>query len=168
MRRNGLDASDGLVEELSVLDAIVSAVVWVIFGMVLFVAFSAVMALALAAGMRACSEESTSPAAATAAAPDAPAVPASPAAAPENDATSEAAGSSAETLTMWRSVAPSPSALRRRLGVIDTNGERVPVFESERFARGAAMRGMVLLYGKLTDLAQLRETWVVAPKHWMN
>ncbi len=69
---------------------------------------------------------------------------------------------------MWRSVAPSPPALRGRLGVIDTDGERVPVFESEQFARGVAMRGMALLYGKLTDLAQLRETWVVAPKHWMN
>ncbi len=153
------------------LDAIVSAVVWVIFGFVLFVAFSAVMALALASGMRACSDESSAPSPATAAAPDVitvPAVPASPAAAPENDATSEAAGPGAETPAMWRSVAPSPPALRRRLGVIDTDGERVPVFESERFVRGSAMRGMVLLYGKLTDLAQLRETWVVAPKHWMN
>lgn len=67
-----------------------------------------------------------------------------------------------------------PGARRQRLGVVNSDGERVALYASDQYARGLSMRGLVLLPGfggqggKLTDLSTLRETWVIAPRHWMN
>lgn len=64
---------------------------------------------------------------------------------------------------------PAPAPVRReRLGVVQTDGERMPLYTSDTYARGCRMVGLAMVGGRMSDLEQLRETWVILPKHWMN